>query len=46
MSVNDLSSLLWRERELLEMLVFKLGTHGYESVAAEDDTFIQKAAVL
>lgn len=24
MSVNDLSSLLWRERELLEMLVFKL----------------------
>lgn len=24
MSVNDLSTLLWRERELLEMLVFKL----------------------
>jgi hypothetical protein len=24
MSVNDLSSLLWRERELLDMLVFKL----------------------
>lgn len=24
MSVNDLSTLLWRERELLELLVFKL----------------------
>lgn len=24
MSVNDLSALLWRERELLELLVFKL----------------------
>ena len=24
MSANDLSNLLWRERELLELLVFKL----------------------